>query len=117
VAASIGLPYPPYLRKVIRRGAEMWVLLRCAYVIIMMGAASARLISSPEAVAAALHPYGSTRVVLVALAAFFVWWGRRRSRETLLPANLGTRPSWFWGSSLLGAAGMDLVVQTVLGTI
>ena len=114
-AASIGLPYPPYLRKVIRRSAGMWLLVRCAHVVaLLVAAASSDLIPPAEGVALALRPGWATRSVLVGLAAVLVWLDRRRSHELLLPANLGAWSGWFWGASLLTALASDIAVQTFL---
>jgi len=80
----------------------------------MMGAVMAEVFAPAEAAAAATHPPVSARVTLVGLTAFLVWFGRMRSRELLLHANLGTRPGWFWGASLLTAALADTVAQALL---
>src|SRR3712207_5484832 len=58
VAVSIRLPYPPYLGKVIRRSAGIWLLVRIAYVAVLMAAAAFRLLPFADGVAAALHPLG-----------------------------------------------------------
>jgi hypothetical protein len=113
-AASIGLPYPPYLRKVIRRSMGIWLLVRTAYVGVLLAAGAFGLLPFADGVALVLHPLRVTRMVLVALAAFFVWWDRMRAHELLLPANLGARPGWFWAASLLTALVLDGVIQTLL---
>lgn len=115
VAASIRLPYPPYLRKVIRRSVGIWLLVRSAYVMVLMaGAAFFDLLSPPEVTALVLHPGWGARAVLVAVAAVLEWWERLRFHELLLHANLGAWPGWFWVASLLTALVMDLAVQTLL---
>ena len=113
VAAYIGLPYPPYLRKVIRRSAGMWVIVRCAWVAVVIGGMLFGSMRLPEALGAALHPGWSTRTILVAVATFLVWWDRRRFRELILHGNLGAHPGWFLGTSLLAASVLDIVVQTL----
>jgi hypothetical protein len=117
MAASLRLPYPPYLRKVVRRSAGMWLLVRIAYVMVLVAGAGLFGLPPAEVIALALHPVWAGRVVLVALAAFLVWWDRRRSRELLLPANLGAWPGWFWTASLLAALVLDLGVQTLLAAL
>jgi hypothetical protein len=113
VAVSIRLPYPPYLWKVVRRSAGMWLLVRMAYAGTLMAAVAFGLLP-PEGIAEVLHPVWPTRILLVALTALFVWWDRRRSHELLLPANLGAWPGWFWTGSLLAASVMDIAVQAIL---
>lgn len=116
-AASLRLPYPPYLRKVIRRAVGMWILIRIAYVFVVMAAMMFALIEFEQGIAAALHPHGAMRAVLVAMAAVLVWWDRRRSHELLLPANLGAWPGWFWTASLLTGLALDVMVQTALALV
>lgn len=115
--ASTRLPYPPYLWKVVRRSVGIWLLVRSAYVLVLMAAAMFGLLPFDEGIAAALHPLGPARVVLVALAAVGVWWDRRRSHELLLPANLGAWPGWFWSASLLTGLVLDVGIQTVLAAL
>lgn len=118
VAASMRLPYPPYLRQVVRRSVGMWLLVRIAYVFVLMAAMMfLGLLSFAEGTAAALHPGGAARAVLVALTAVLVWWDRKRSHELLLSANLGVWPGWFWAASMLIALVLDVAVQTVLGAL
>lgn len=114
VVASIRLPYPPYHWKVIRRSAGMWLLVRIAYVFVLMAVVVFGLLPSAEGTALAIHPLWVTRVLLVALTAVFVWLDRRRSHELLLPANLGAWPGWFWTASLLTGLVLDMAVQTLL---
>lgn len=109
VAASIRLPYPPYLWKVVRQSALLWVLARLLYSIVLWLAT--------RDLTATLHPSWITRLVLVALAAFLMWWDRRRSHELLLPANLGAWSGWFWSASLLAALVLDMAVQTLLAAL
>lgn len=118
MTASIRLPYPPYLWKVIRRSVGIWLLARSAYVVVLVtGAAFFGLLPPAEVIALVLHPLWATRAVLVALAAVGVWWDRRRFHELLLPANLGAWPGWFWTASLLTALALDVVVQTLLAAL
>jgi hypothetical protein len=117
MAASIRLPYPPYLRKVIRRSVAMWILVRIAYVGVLLAAAASGLLPPDEAVALVLHPLWPTRAVLVALAAHLVWWDRRLAHELLLPANLGAWPGWFWTASVFTALVLDVVVQALLAAL
>lgn len=117
VAESIGLPHPPYLRRVIRRSAGMWAIIRCAFVVVMVGAALTRLLSLRDAMALSRHPGWPTRAVLVVFTALSVQWDRRRAHELILPANLGTRPVWFWGASLLTACATDVVVQALIDAL
>jgi hypothetical protein len=115
LAASIRLPYPPYLWKLIRRSAGIWLLVRSAYaVVLMVGVASFNLLPLAEGIGLVLHPGWAMRGVLVALATGMVWWDRCRSLELLLPANLGAWPGWFWTTSLLSALAMDVAIQTLL---
>ncbi|HEV2121956.1 MAG TPA: hypothetical protein VGW38_04160 [Chloroflexota bacterium] len=118
VAASIRLPYPPYLWKVIRRSVGIWLLVRSAYVVVLMvGVALFDLLPLAEGTALVLHPAWATRAVLVALATVLVWWDRRRSHELLLPANLGAWSGWFWTASLLTALVLDVAIQTLLAAL
>jgi hypothetical protein len=114
-AASLHLPYPPYLWNVIRRSVGIWLLVRIAYAGVIMAAAAVGLLPPADGVVLALHPLWATRVLLVVLAAFLVWFDRSRAHELLLPANLGAWPGWFWTASLLTALVLDVVVQAVLG--
>jgi hypothetical protein len=118
LAASIRLPYPPYLWQVIRRSAGIWLLARSAYVVVLMaGVGFFNLLPPSEGIARVIHPGLATRAVLVALAAVLVWWDRRRSHELVLPANLGAWPGWFWTDSLLTALLLDLAIQTFLAAL
>lgn len=118
VVVSIGLPHPPYLRKVIRRSAGMWLLVRFTYIVVLMlGVLFFGLLPFAEGIDSALHPPWVTRTVLVAVTAFLLWWDRRRFRELLFYANLGTHPGWFWAASLLTASVLDIVVQTLLDVL
>jgi hypothetical protein len=54
LAASLRLPYPPYLWKVIRRSAGMWLLVRCAYAFLMVGMELFGLLPHDEGIALAL---------------------------------------------------------------
>lgn len=118
VAAAIRLPYPPYLRKVARRSAGMWLLVRSMYVVVLLfGVGVFDLLPPAEALARVLHPDRATRALLVALATVLVWWDRRRSHELLLPANLGAWSAWFWTASLLAALVSDVAVQAVLAAL
>ena len=115
LAASLGLPHPPYLLRVVRRSAGLWLLVRCAYVVAMLVAASTSdLLTPAEAVALAIQPTVVTRAVLVAVTAFLVWVDRKRAGELLLHANLGARPVWFWAAAVLAASVVDIVVQTLI---
>ncbi|MQA92677.1 MAG: hypothetical protein GEU90_21050 [Gemmatimonas sp.] len=112
---SIGLPYPRYLGTVIRRSVLVWLLVRITYVVVLMaGVLSFGLLSLPEGISAGLHPAWTIRVFLVMVAAFLVWWDRRRSHELLLHANLGAAPGWFWTASLLTALVLDVAIQAIL---
>lgn len=116
--AAIRLPYPPYLWRVIRRSVGIWLLVRSAYVVVLMaGAASFDFPPPAEVIAHVLHPTWATRAVLVALVAVLVWWDRRRSHELLLPANLGAWSGWFWTASLLTALVLDMAVQPLLAAL
>jgi hypothetical protein len=75
------------------------------------------LLPHDEGIALALHPLWVSRAILVALAAFLVWWDRRRAHELLLPANLGAWPGWFWTASLLAALVLDAGVQALLAAL
>ncbi len=114
-AAPFRLPYPPYLWRVSRGSAGLWVLVRIAYsVVTVVGAALLGILTYDEIVGLVLHPNWATRASLVATAAVMVWWDRRRSHELLLHANLGAWPGWFWAASLLAAAVLDVAVQTLI---
>ena len=118
VAASIRLPHPPYLWRVVRRSVGMWLLVRTAYVVVLMACvAFLGLLPFAEGIAAALHPAWAARALLVAIAAVLVWWDRRRFHELLLPANLGVWPGWFWTASLLAGLVLDVAVQTLLAAL
>lgn len=95
----------------------IWLLVRTAYAGVLMAAAASGLLTRAEAIALVLHPLWATRVLLAALAAFLVWWDRRRAHELLLPANLGAWPGWFWAASLLTALVLDVVVQALLAAL
>lgn len=115
VVASIGLPHPPYLRKVIRRSAGIWVLVRCMYVVVLMfGGLGLGVLPLAEGAAGALHPGWETRSALVAVTTFLVWWDQKRYGELFFHANLGTHPGWFWTASLVTASLFDIVVQTLI---
>ena len=114
--AALGLPYPPYLRKVIGRSAGIWLLIRCMYVVLLMvGVSFFNFLPVAEGVASAMHPSGGTRIVVIAVTAFLTWWDRKRFHEVLLYANLGAHPGWFWAASLLTASVLDMLVQALLG--
>lgn|GEM_PF-3205833 len=113
-AASLRLPYPPYLRKVVRSSAGLWILVRIAYVVVLIIAAFSGLLPLDEAIALVLHPLGMIRALLVAFAGVLVWGDRSRAHELLLPANLGAWPGWFWAASLLTGLVLDVAVQAVL---
>lgn len=116
--AFIRLPYPPYLWRVVRRGAGIWLLVRSAYVVVLMvGVGAFDLFPSAEGAALVVHPSGATRAALVTITAILVWWDRRRSHELLLSANLGAWEGWFWTASLLGALAMDMAVQSLLAAL
>lgn len=100
----LGFPYPPYLRRVVRRSARLWMLLRL--VGLVLGAVGD--------LPGALHPPWTTHASLVALTAVLVWWDRRRAHELLLHANLGARPGWFWAASILTATVLDAATQALL---
>ena len=117
VAVSLRLPYPPYLWKVVRRSAGMWVLVRMAYAGTLMAAVAFGLLPPADGIAEVLYPAWPMRILLVALTAFFVWWDRRRSHEMLLPPNLGAWPGWFWTGSLLAALVVDIAVQAILAAL
>lgn len=115
VAVSLRLPYPPYLWKVVRRSAVMWLLVRCMYALTLMAALAFLGVLAPaEGIALVLYPPWSTRILLVVITAFLVWWDRMRSHELLLPANLGAWPGWFWVASLLTALVVDIIAQAIL---
>jgi hypothetical protein len=117
MAASIRLPYPPYLWKVIRRSVGIWLLVRIAYAGVVMAAAAFGLLPPGEGIALALHPLRAARALLVALAAVLVWWDRMRAHELLLPANLGSWPGWFWTGSLLTGLVLDVAIQALLAAL
>lgn len=95
----------------------IWLLVRTAYAGVLVAAAAFDLLPPEEGIALALHPGWAMRAVLVALAAFLVWWDRWRAHELLLPANLGAWPGWFWTASLLTAMVLDAGVQALLAAL
>lgn len=108
------LPYPPLLLRVLRTSAVIWLLVRSAYVLLLLvGMGTSGVVG--EGVSAALQPSGLSRILLVALTAVLVWLDRRRAHEHLLPANFGVSPLWFWSASLLAAAVLDLGTHAILG--
>lgn len=109
------LPYPPYLWQVTRRSLGIWVLVRSAYVVVLLvGVAFFGLLPFAEGTTLALHPALATRAMLIVLSAVLVWWDRRRSQELLLPANMGAWSGWFWTASLLAALILDVALQALL---
>jgi hypothetical protein len=108
VPDSIGIPYPPYLWIVVRHSVVMWLLVRLMVSVLFAFGAG---------LSAVLHPAGTTRIFIIVITAFLVWWDRRRSHELLLHANLGAWPGWFWAASLLTAAVLDGATQTLLRVI
>ena len=105
LAATLRLPYPPYLLRVALRGAFMWLVLR---------ALALAVLAARFSLHDGLFPSPHTRVLLVALAALLVWLDRRRFRESLFLADLGTPPLWLW-LAVLGAAGLlDAALQLLL---
>jgi hypothetical protein len=109
VVVSMRLPYPPYLWKVVRQSALLWILVRLMY--------SVLLFLATWDLTAALRPNRITHVFLIAVVAFLVWWDRKRSHELLLPANLGASSGWFWTASLLTATGLELTTQLLLAVL
>lgn len=99
-------PYPPFLARVVLRSALMWLLLR------LLSFAALWLTAG---VPIALHPNLATGLFLIALTTVLTWWDRRRSRELLLDANLGTSPIWFWTASALTAASLQAASDALLG--
>jgi hypothetical protein len=97
VVESMRLPYPPYLWKIVRQSAILWILVRL--------------------LTFALHPAWITHVSLVALVACLVWWDRRRSHEMLLPANLGAPSGWFWAASIITATVLSIATATLLAVL
>jgi hypothetical protein len=116
-AASLRLPYPPYLWKVVRGSVVMWLLARVAYAGLMAALELFGLLPPDEGIALALHPGWPARGALVTLAAGLVWWDRRRAHELLLHDNMGAWRGWFWTASLLAGLVLDAGIQTVLGAV
>ncbi|HVH12160.1 MAG TPA: hypothetical protein VM759_03860 [Longimicrobium sp.] len=98
----------------IRHSAGIWLLVRVAYVGVLMAAMFVGLLPEAEGTVLVLHPTWMTRGLLVALTSILVWLDRSRSSELLLPANLGAWPGWFWTASLLTALVLDITVQALL---
>ena len=105
---SVGFPYPRYLWTVVCQSALVWVLARLLFFVLLWLVAGLPI---------ALAPTLTTRVFLVALTAFLVWWDRRRAHELLLPANLGAWSGWFWAASLFTASLLDLTLQALVGVL
>ena len=105
-AVATGIPYPPYLRRIVRRAAVMYLLIRCTLLFVL---------ALEGDVEGALHPTVGMRGIMIAVAVFLVWWDRRRAGERLLHANLGARPGWFLTAALLTAWVLDLIVAALLG--
>lgn len=115
---SLRLPYPPYLRIVVRRSLWLWLLLRVAHAgAIVLAVIFFGFPTVAEAAAQAVRPTLVTRVVLVGLVAVLVWWDRRRSRELLLHANLAASPVWFVAASMVAALVAELAVEVLLAVL
>jgi hypothetical protein len=95
---SLRLPYPPYLRIIVRRSAVLWLLVRLLLVVALL----------PFVGREAVHQ--ATWGVPVLL----VWLDRRFFRELLLPANLAASELWFWGASLGVVGGLDVLAAVLL---
>ena len=117
-ARQLRMPHPPLLLRVIRVSVAFWLLLRVAYVlVILVSVLYFEVLSSGEGVEAALQPVWPSRVLLVALTIFLVWLHRRAGHEHLLQADLGVRPVWFPAASLMAAGAADLTVQALVRSL
>jgi hypothetical protein len=93
----------------------MWVVLRVAYVIVLLtGAEVIGLFDGADALEFAKRPVPAARVLLMILAAALVHIDRVRAHEHILSANLGVSSSWFIAASLLAAAIADSMLQLLL---
>jgi hypothetical protein len=109
------IPYPPLLWRSFRSGVFMWVVLRVAYVIVLLaGAELIGLFNGADALEFAKRPAPATRVLLMILAAALVHIDRVRAHENVLSANLGVSSRWFIATSLLAAAIVDSMLQLLL---
>jgi len=92
--SRLRLPYPAYLRALVRRSILLWALLRTALLFLGDGTLS---------VAASL--------VVVGGVALLSWVEARRGRESLFHANLGASPAW---PAAIGAL-MAIVCEGLVG--
>lgn len=112
------MPHPPLLLRVIRISVAFWLLVRVAYVVvILVSMLFFEVLSSGEGIEAALHPVWPSRVLLVALTAFLVWLHRRAGHEHLLQADFGVMSVWFSAASVLAAGAADLTVQALVRSV
>ena len=112
------LPYPPLLVRVVRISIVVWLLVRVAYVLVLLVAVEfLGFLSSEQGLAAALAPVWPSRALLVMLTGFLVWLQRRSAHEHLLQADFGVRPAWFTAASLLAATAADVAVQALLRSL
>ncbi len=79
----------------------IWALLRLVLIAI---------VGSP---ADALYPPLPTEVGLLAITVFLVWLDRKRSRETILQANMGVSQLRLSTVSLLTATALELMLQAI----
>ena len=109
------LPYPPLLVRVVRTSVIVWLLVRIAYVLVLLTSVELLdFLSHDDGIAAALEPVWTSRALLVIVTAFLVWLQRRNAHEHLLQANFGVRPAWFTSASLLAATAADVAVQAIV---
>ena len=114
-ARDLRLPYPPLLMRILGISVFLWLLVRLAYVLVLLVSVSFfGFLSFEDGLDAALHPVWPSRALLVALAAALVWLQGRIAHEHLLQANFGVRSVWFFAASLVAAGAADLAVQSLV---
>ena len=112
------IPHPPLLLRTLRSSVVVWLLVRVAYVFVLMaGSATIGLFTSAEVTEFALHPTIPSRLLLLIITALLLHVDRRRAHEYILQSTLATSARWFTATSLAGAAIVDLLTQAVLDKI
>lgn len=97
----IRLPHRPFLWRIARAAALVWVVLRVAVALNGLFLGERRL----------LVPGPGTALLLVGLAALLVWLALHRDGQHLFHANLGVSPAWSFGVALLAAGVLEAAAQ------
>jgi hypothetical protein len=111
---SIRVPYKSLLFRTLRAGMFLWLLVRAAYVVVLMTGSQTGLFTAADATEFALRPVVAARLLLVFIAAALVHIDRQRAHELLLQANFGVSTRWFTMAAMGGAGIADLTAQTIL---